>query len=117
MTRAKSIRAGKRKATSKSKQKAAEKEVRPATAGRISLKDELRARSGVHRRAAQPAPLPVEYPIGKGRKALKGIAIYMHPLAKEVLDKIAREHERTVQELGLEALNLLFRHYGEKPLA
>jgi hypothetical protein len=57
------------------------------------------------------------YPIAKGRKALKGIAIYMHPLAKEVLDKIAAGQGRTVQELGLEALNLLFRHYGEKPIA
>jgi hypothetical protein len=41
----------------------------------------------------------------------------MHPLAKDVLDRIAREHGRTVQDLGLEALNLLFRRYGEKPIA
>jgi hypothetical protein len=77
----------------------------------------LRARSGVERRKAEPAAGPAAYPIGKGRKALKGVAIYMHPLAKEVLDKIAREQGRSLQELGLEALNLLFRHYGEKPIA
>ena len=41
----------------------------------------------------------------------------MHPLAKEQLSRIAREHGRTVQDLGLEALNLLFLHYGEKPIA
>lgn len=76
----------------------------------------IRARSGVERRKPEPAPTPT-YPIGKGRKALKGISIYMHPLAKDVLDKIAAEQDRTVQDLGLEALNLLFRHYGEKPIA
>ena len=77
----------------------------------------IRARSGVERRKPEPpAPAPA-YPIGKGRKALKGISIYMHPLAKDVLDKIAAQHGKTVQDLGLEALNLLFRHYGEKPIA
>lgn len=77
----------------------------------------LRARSGVEPRRSEPAAPPAAYPIGRGRKALKGISIYMHPLAKEVLDAIAREQRRTVQELGIEALNLLFRHYGEKPIA
>ena len=77
----------------------------------------IRARSGVERRKPEPlAPAPA-YPNGKSRKALKGISIYMHPLAKDVLDKIAAEQDRTVQDLGLEALNLLFRHYGEKPIA
>lgn len=77
----------------------------------------IRARSGVQRLAAEAATMPAAYPTGKGRKSLRGISIYMHPLAKQILDKIAREHERTVQDLGLEALNLLFRHYGEKPIA
>jgi hypothetical protein len=77
----------------------------------------IRARSGIEQRRMERAVGPAKYPIGKGRKALKGISIYMHPLAKEVLDRIAREHGRTVQDLGLEALNLLFRRYGEKPIA
>lgn len=77
----------------------------------------IRARSGVETRQRRELAGPAEYPIGKSRKALKGISIYMHPLAKDVLDKIAREQERTVQDLGLEALNLLFRRYGEKPIA
>lgn len=76
----------------------------------------IKARSGVARRDVEPAVVQA-YPIGKGRRSLKGISIYMHPLAKDVLDKIAREQGRTVQDLGLEALNLLFRHYGEKPIA
>ena len=80
-------------------------------------KARIRARSGVERAKPPVDARGAAYPIGKDRKALKGIAIYMHPLAKDVLDKIAREHKRTVQDLGLEALNLLFRRYGEKPIA
>jgi hypothetical protein len=87
-----------------------------ATTG-AARKAAIRARSGIEQRRPEPATGAPKYPIGKGRKALKGISIYMHPLAKDVLDKIAREHRRTVQELGLEALNLLFRRYGEKPIA
>lgn len=75
----------------------------------------IQARSGVERR--KPDKAAGTYPIGKGRKAQKGISIYMHPLAKEVLDRIARDQDRTVQDLGLEALNLLFAHYGHKPIA
>lgn len=79
-------------------------------------KTAIRARSGV-KRPPEPAAANEPYPIGKARKHLKGIAIYMHPLAKEALDRIARSERKTMQELGLEALNLLFRHYDEKPIA
>jgi hypothetical protein len=88
---------------------------KPAGGAAAQRKAAIRARSGVERRKAETKP--ESYPIGKGRKAQKGISIYMHPLAKEVLDRIAREQERTVQDLGLEALNLLFVHYGQKPIA
>ena len=89
----------------------------PATTDAAGRKAALRAKSGVKRAQPVPAPEVSTYPIGKGRKHLKGISIYMHPLAKDILDKIAREQGRTVQELGLEALNLLYRNYGEKPIA
>ena len=88
-----------------------------ATSTAAARKAAITARSGVKRRQPKPAALAEKYPIGKGRKALKGISIYMHPLAKDVLDTIAREQKRTVQDLGLEALNLLFQRYGEKPIA
>jgi hypothetical protein len=94
-----------------------QKQAPAAAPGRKDRKSAMRARSGLQPRRPEPAPGPSGYPIGKGRRALKGISIYMHPLAKEVLDKIALEQNRTVQDLGLEALNLLFRHYGEKPIA
>jgi hypothetical protein len=84
----------------------------PALARRAAMK----AKSGVEPKKAS-APQQPDYPITKGRKALKGVSIYMHPLAKDTLDKIAREQGRSRQDLCIEALNLLFRHHGEKPIA
>ena len=87
------------------------------SAAAADRKAAISARSGV-KRSLPKTTLPLErYPIGKDRKQRKGIAVYMHPLAKDVLDKIARENGRTVQDLGIEALNLLFVRYGEKPIA
>lgn len=88
-----------------------------AATAAAARKAAITARSGVKRREPKANTAAETYPIGKGRKALKGISIYMHPLAKEVLDKIAQDQRRTVQDLGLEALNLLFQRYGEKPIA
>ncbi len=89
----------------------------PAASAAAARKAAITARSSAKRQPAKSAPTAERYPIGKGRKALKGISIYMHPLAKDVLDEIARKQGRTVQDLGLEALNLLFERYGEKPIA
>ncbi|MGI9408836.1 MAG: ribbon-helix-helix domain-containing protein [Hyphomicrobiaceae bacterium] len=89
----------------------------PSAKAAAARKAAITARSSTKRPQAKTAPADEQYPIGKGRKALKGISIYMHPLAKDVLDGIAREQGRTVQDLGLEALNLLFQRYGEKPIA
>ena len=89
----------------------------PTRVASAQRKAAMRAQSGVTRKPHPPSAEPEVYPIGRGRKALKGISIYMHPLAKDVLDRIAQQQKRTVQELGLEALNLLFAHYGEKPIA
>ncbi len=67
----------------------------------------------------KPAPEQPAEPVavGMGREGKRSIAIYMTPLAKEVLDAIARKHKRSVQQLGIEALNLLFLEYDEKPVA
>lgn len=89
---------------------------KPASVSAAERKAALRARSGVER-SPPPSSAPAAYPIGKGRKAQKGISIYMHPMAKSVLDGIADEQGKKIQDLGLEALNLLFRHYGKKPIA
>ena len=103
----------KRNATKTAKKQAG----RPARSMAEERRSAIAAKSGVQRRKPNVAKPDEKYPIGKGRKALKGISIYMHPLAKDVLDGIAREQGRTVQDLGLEALNLLFQRYGEKPIA
>ncbi len=52
-----------------------------------------------------------------GRRGMKGVVVYLSPPAKEVLVRIARRERRTVNELGREAMNLLFSNRGEKPLA
>lgn len=83
-----------------------------ATSGN-SLKQRLQSVSGV-RRGKDPAP---EIVTAKGRKGRRSVAIYMQPIAKEQLDRIAHEQDKTIQELGVEALNLLFRHYDLKPIA
>lgn len=81
-----------------------------------ALKARLQEASGVRRGAPAPAaiePIVVE----KGRKGLKSMAIYMQPIAKAQLDRIAHEQRKSLQTLGIEALNLLFRHYDQKPIA
>jgi hypothetical protein len=81
-----------------------------------ALKQRLQAVSGVKR--APVAEAAAEAVVAdKGRKGRKAIAIYMQPLAKEQLVRIAHEHGKTIQDLGIEALNLLFRHYDQKPIA
>jgi hypothetical protein len=85
-------------------------------AGAKALKQRLQAVSGVKRAqtgAADGEPVVAD----KGRKGRKAIAIYMQPLAKDQLARIAQAHRKTIQELGIEAVNLLFRHYDEKPIA
>ena len=54
-------------------------------------------------------------PIGpsKNRKERKGVTIYMDPAQKELLDQIGRQHAMTLQDLGLEAFELLFEKYGK----
>lgn len=99
---------------SSAKRRAPAKDTGAAAAAR---KAAIQAQSGVERRIVVESTSAPVYPIGKGRKHLKGISIFMHPIAKETLDRISKEHRKTVQDLGLEALNLLFRQYGEKPVA
>lgn len=81
-----------------------------------SLKQKLQAASGIKRKGevAHEAPKIVVSPGREGRKA---IAIYMQPLAKDQLARIAHEQKKSIQELGVEAINLLFRHYDLKPIA
>ena len=88
-----------------------------AAAGRAkALQEQLRAVSGVKRNPA-PEQKDATVVIEKGRKGRKAVAIYMQPLAKQQLDQIAHEHGKSIQALGIEALNLLFRHYDLKPIA
>lgn len=53
----------------------------------------------------------------EGRKDLRGVVVYLNELAKDQLAQLAHQQRCTVQDLGVEAINLLFRHYREKPIA
>lgn len=82
-----------------------------------ALRRKLQAVSGV-KRTADVRGGPAEAIVtGSGRAGRKAIAIYMQPIAKEQLDRIAHEQRKSIQALGIEALNLLFRHYDQKPIA
>ena len=93
------------------------KSVAMPSAGPQSLKAKLQAVSGVKRGAPAGRDSDAEVVTGKGRKGRRSIAIYMQPLAKDLLDRIAHENKKSIQTLGIEALNLLFRHYDQKPIA
>jgi hypothetical protein len=81
-------------------------------ASAASRKQAIAAVSGIKREKPKlPEPLP-----GKGRRGRRGVVVYLHPLAKDVLQRIAHEHRKTIQELGVEAFNRLFLEYGEKPI-
>jgi hypothetical protein len=84
-----------------------------ATMTATRRREELEAVSGVERK--KPASLPTVPE--KGRAGRKGVVIYLEPLAKKVLADLAHEHRKSLQELGLEAFNHLFRAYGQKPIA
>ncbi len=81
-----------------------------------ALKQRLQAVSGVKRAPAVDDDAPVIV-ADNGRKGRRSIAVYMQPMAKAQLDRIAHEHKKSIQALGIEALNLLFRHYDQKPIA
>ena len=51
----------------------------------------------------------------KNRKERKGVTVYMDPAQKEILDQIGRQKSMTLQDLGLEAFELLFEKYGKTP--
>jgi len=74
---------------------------------------ELEAVSGVERKKpVPPAALPE-----KGRAGRKGVVIYLDLAAKSQLADLAHEHRKSLQDLGIEAFNHLFRAYGHKPIA
>ncbi|MND02677.1 hypothetical protein D3C83_221470 [compost metagenome] len=69
--------------------------------------------SGVERKKPAAPAAPPE----KGRAGRKGVVIYLDPAAKKLLADLAHEHQKSLQDLGIEAFNHLFRAYGQKPIA
>ncbi|MFT5511131.1 MAG: hypothetical protein ACI89J_004231 [Hyphomicrobiaceae bacterium] len=77
----------------------------------------IRARSSVKSRVSQRSKTANASAMGRGRVGKKSMSIYMHPLAKDLMKQIAKDQKTTIQDLGIEALNLLFRKYNHKPIA
>ncbi len=76
-------------------------------------REELEAVSGVDRKKPVTPAAGTE----KGRAGRMGVVIYLEPLAKQRLADLAHDRRKSLQELGIEAFNHLFRAYGQKPLA
>jgi hypothetical protein len=75
----------------------------------------LREHSGVEQ---PPAPeLEGLRAAPKGRAGMRGVVVYLTPVAKETLVRISERERRTLNELSLEAINMLFVSRGEKPIA
>jgi Antitoxin-like ribbon-helix-helix len=67
-------------------------------------------------RAPQVEP-PSYWKGAPSRHGKKGIVIYVDPEAARKLRQMALDQGRSLQSLGLEAINALFEKYGEKPIA
>ena len=77
----------------------------------------IRARSSVSNSVSRVTTATSGPAIGRGRAGKKPISVYMHPLAKDLLAQISKDQSKSIQELGIEALNLLFTKYKHKPVA
>ena len=75
-------------------------------------KQAMAAVSGIKR----GKPPLAEAVLARGRRARRGVVIYLNPMAKDLLKRIAHEQRKTIQDLGVEAFNHLFLDYGEKPI-
>lgn len=62
-------------------------------------------------------PAAAEPPSTKGRKGRKGVVIYLTPEAKEQLARLAHDQRKSVQAIGIDAINLLFESNRLKPIA
>ena len=77
----------------------------------------IRARSSVSSSVSRKATATSAPAIGRGRAGKNSMSVYMHPLAKDLLTQIAKDQSKSIQDLGIEAINLLFTKYKCKPIA
>jgi hypothetical protein len=84
------------------------------SASSAARKAALLASSGIDTGRGRPRP-----PLAptKARREKRGIAIYMDQIVKDELDAIALAQRRSIQDLGLEAINLLLVRYGRRAIA
>lgn len=51
------------------------------------------------------------------RAGKRGKLVYLNAAAEKQLTNIGTDHDKTQQALMIEAVNLLFEHYGKPPIA
>lgn len=82
------------------------------------LKSALRqAAGGGKRRMQGKSRQPRAQLSAKDRTQLSGVVIYIDVEARKQLARLAIDEERTIQDLGVEAINLLFQLYEVRPIA
>ncbi len=96
----------KRKAKASTERRLAEH----AERSRIAMQQASSVRAIVPPSDAEPRPT-------KGRQGRKGVVIYLSPEAKEQLARLAHEQRKSVQAVGIDAINLLFESNRLKPIA
>lgn len=75
------------------------------------------ARGGGRRRPQGKNQQPREQLSAKERTRLSGVVIYIDVEARKQLARLAIDEDRTIQDLGVEAINLLFQLYEVRPIA
>ncbi len=82
------------------------------------LKSALRQAAGGRRRQSPGKnQKPRERLSAKERTQLSGVVIYIDVEARKQLARLAIDEDRTIQDLGVEAINLLFQLYEVRPIA
>lgn len=82
-----------------------------------ALKSALRQAAGGKRRSLGKDRVARQQLSAKERTQLSGVVIYLDVEARKQLARLAIDEERTIQDLGAEAINLLFQLYEVRPIA
>lgn len=68
----------------------------------------------------QPAPeAPIEQPVARAGSRTNTVSLTFHypPVVRQQLKEIALNQGRTLHDVGAEAFNLIFAHYGRAEVA
>lgn len=75
------------------------------------------ARAAGHAAPPERGRPPARKLSAKERQSLRGLVVYLDEDARKQLARLAIDQGRTTQDLGVEAVNLLFQFYGVAGIA